>query len=134
MNERTIGVALETDSGPGVLHQLTGVISRHHGDITSVEILETRRPDVSRLYLEIDVPGAADALAAELRAVPVVRRLELVQTFQRIYGKRIIIIGGGGPGGPEGIGGLSGAGRPNNPRGHHSPGTIPPRGEAAPPE
>ena len=131
MNERTIGVALETDSGPGVLHQLTGVISRHHGDITSVEILETRRPDESRLYLEIDVPGGADALAAELRAVPVVRRLELVQTFQRIYGKRIIIIGGGAQVGQVAIGAISEADR-HNIRGEHiSVDTIPLVGEQA---
>src|SRR6266487_6184897 len=113
MSERTIGLSLETDSGPGVLHQLTGVISRHQGDITSVEILETRRPDESRLYLEIDLPGGADALATELRAVPVVRRLELVQTFQRIYGKRIIIIGGGAQVGQVAIGAISESDRHN---------------------
>jgi len=130
MSERTIGLSLETDSGPGVLHQLTGVISRHQGDITSVEILETRRPDESRLYLEIDLPGGADALATELRAVPVVRRLELVQTFQRIYGKRIIIIGGGAQVGQVAIGAISEADR-HNIRGEHiSVDTIPLVGEA----
>ena len=39
-------------TGPGVLHQLTGVIARHHGDITSVEILSDL-DGLSRTYLEI---------------------------------------------------------------------------------
>ena len=39
-------------TGPGVLHQLTGVIARHGGDITSVEILSDWE-GLSRTYLEI---------------------------------------------------------------------------------
>jgi energy-converting hydrogenase B subunit Q len=131
MTDRTIGIALVTDAGPGVLHQLTGVISRHQGDITSVEILESREPGESRLYLEIDQPGPSDALAADLRALPVVRRLELVETFQRIYGKRIIIMGGGAQVGQVAIGAISEADR-HNIRGEHiSVDTIPLVGEQA---
>ncbi len=131
MTDRTIGIALVTDAGPGILHQLTGVISRHQGDITSVEILESGEPGESRLYLEIDQPGPPDALAAELRALAVVRRLELVETFQRIYGKRIIIMGGGAQVGQVAIGAISEADR-HNIRGEHiSVDTIPLVGEKA---
>jgi hypothetical protein len=31
-----VGVLVLTDAGPGILHQLTGVIARHRGDIASV--------------------------------------------------------------------------------------------------
>ena len=110
-NERT-GIVIEADAGPGVLHQLTGVIARHRGDITSVEILENRAAG-SRLYLEIDLPGAAAALADELRALPIVRSVELVKTFQAIYGKRIIIMGGGAQVGQVAIGAISEADRHN---------------------
>ncbi len=116
-----------TSTGPGILHQLTGVIARHQGDISSVEILEGG-PDSSRTYLEIRLPpdtssdtssatrpdrSNTDALLAELRAMPIVRDLEVVQTFQRIYGKRIIIIGGGAQVGQVAIGAISEADRHN---------------------
>jgi uncharacterized protein with ACT and thioredoxin-like domain len=45
-----IGLLIEADAGPGILHQLTGVIARHGGDITSVDILEERQT-----YLEINL-------------------------------------------------------------------------------
>ncbi len=51
-----IGVLIRTGSGPGVLHQLTGVIARHEGDIASVEISAQRDGDVS-VYFEIAFPN-----------------------------------------------------------------------------
>ncbi|MCC7176440.1 MAG: DUF5612 domain-containing protein [Bryobacterales bacterium] len=123
-----IGLLVLSDAGPGVLHQLTGVIARHNGDITSVEIIESRPPQ-SRIYFEIDVEGAVEPLAAELRALPVVSELTQVQTFQRIYGKRVIIVGGGAQVGQVAIGAISEADR-HNIRGEHiSVDTIPLVGE-----
>ena len=58
MSSERVGLVVRTDGGPGVLHQLTGVIARHQGDITSVEILENR-PRRAGIYFEIDVPAAA---------------------------------------------------------------------------
>lgn len=128
MAERSIGIDVRTVTGPGVLYQLTGVIARHGGDITSVGILEGR-PDESRVYFEIRMPGEAEALLADLRATPVVRGLEPVETFQRIYGKRIIIVGGGAQVGQVAIGAISEADR-HNIRGEHiSVDTIPLVGE-----
>ena len=42
MENDTIGIVVHAAGGTGVLHQLTGVIARHDGDITSVEILDAR--------------------------------------------------------------------------------------------
>jgi energy-converting hydrogenase B subunit Q len=111
MAERT-GVLVEAQAGPGVLHQLTGVIARHSGDIASVEILENRQSG-SRLYLEIDVPGSSAGLIDDLRALPVVKTLDVVNTFQAIYGKRVIIMGGGAQVGQVAIGAISEADRHN---------------------
>jgi energy-converting hydrogenase B subunit Q len=110
-NERT-GIVVEAAAGPGVLHQLTGVIAAHRGDVASVEILDNHTTG-SRLYFEIDLPGSPAALADELRALPVVRGLELVNTFQAIYGKRVIIMGGGAQVGQVAIGAISEADRHN---------------------
>jgi energy-converting hydrogenase B subunit Q len=123
----SVGIIVRTDVGPGVLHQLTGVIARHGGDITTIEILDNRPPE-SQVYFEIDLPDG-EALLAELRALPVVRSVEAVRTFQKIYGKRIIIMGGGAQVGQVAIGAISEADR-HNIRGEHvSVDTIPLVGE-----
>jgi len=128
MSERTLGLLVRARSGPGILHQLTGVIARHQGDITSVEIVE-RTPDESRVYFEVELPGAEDALVSDLRGLDSVRALDVVETFQRVYGKRIIIMGGGAQVGQVAIGAISEADR-HNIRGEHiSVDTIPLVGE-----
>ena len=124
----TVGIVVTCAPGPGVLHQLTGVIARHQGDISSVEIIESRAP-ASVLYFEIDLPDGRGELAAELGSLPVVRQVEVVESFQRIYGKRIIIMGGGAQVGQVAIGAISEADR-HNIRGEHiSVDTIPLVGE-----
>ena len=128
MSER-FGVLARTTSGSGVLHALTGVIARHNGDITSVEILGTR-DDVTSVYFEIELPTESDALLAEMRALPIVRGADKLATLQSIYGKRIIIMGGGAQVGQVAIGAISEADR-HNIRGQRiSVDTIPLVGEA----
>jgi len=128
MPGKTVGLQVEATSGPGVLHQLTGVIARHEGDITLVEILE-RTDEATRLYLEVELPGESERLLADLREAKAVRGVSAVQTFQRVYGKRIIIMGGGAQVGQVAIGAISEADR-HNIRGEHiSVDTIPLVGE-----
>jgi energy-converting hydrogenase B subunit Q len=125
-----IGLMIHADAGLGVLHELTGVIARHRGDITSVEILEQGTAE-ARIYFEIALPGGAAELAGDLRALVIVRKVEVVETLQKIYGKRIIIMGGGAQVGQVAIGAVSEADR-HNIRGEHiSVDTIPLVGEQA---
>ncbi|MCL6545973.1 MAG: DUF5612 domain-containing protein [Bryobacteraceae bacterium] len=128
MAEERIGILIRADSGPGILHQITGVFARHGADIALVEILESRPPN-SRLYFEVVPAGDPQVLVQELSALPVVHEVSLVKTFQRIYGKRIIIMGGGAQVGQVAIGAISEADR-HNIRGEHiSVDTIPLVGE-----
>ena len=125
-----LGVMVRTNAGPGVLHQLTGVIAQQGGDITSVEIVGEGAAE-PRIYFEIDLPAESDLLVEALRALPVVRQVELVQTLQLIYGKRVIIMGGGAQVGQVAIGAISEADR-HNIRGERiSVDTIPLVGEQA---
>jgi energy-converting hydrogenase B subunit Q len=110
MNER-FGVLVRTESGSGILHQLTGVIARHGGDISSVEILV--QPGDDSVYFEIDLPVDPTPMLDELGALPVVHAVERVATLQMIYGKRIIIMGGGAQVGQVAIGAISEADRHN---------------------
>ncbi|MFN3323343.1 MAG: DUF5612 domain-containing protein [Bryobacteraceae bacterium] len=111
MSEK-IGFVVHAATGPGILHQLTGVIARHKGDIASVDIIDHHGPE-ARIYFEIDLPVAPAVVAADLEALPVVARVEIVQSLEKIYGKRIIIVGGGAQVGQVAIGAVSEADRHN---------------------
>jgi len=128
MSEERIGIVIVARSGLGVLHELTGVIARHRGNIASVEIIEERPPE-SRIYFEIDLPVAPAILQADLEKLEIVQQVTVVKTLQKIYGKRIIIVGGGAQVGQVAIGAISEADR-HNIRGEHiSVDTIPLVGE-----
>jgi energy-converting hydrogenase B subunit Q len=119
---------LETDNAPGVLHKLTGVIALHQGDIRSISIIEDQ-PVNTRIYFELDLPGQTETLVEDLRALAVVHMVSVVQSLQKIYGKRIIIMGGGAQVGQVALGAIAEADR-HNIRGEHiSVDTIPLVGE-----
>ena len=114
---------------PGVLHDLTGVISRHGANIGYVDITE-REGDASTTYFELVDVADAEGLLADVRALPCVRELHPTATFQKIFGKRIIVIGGGAQVGFVAMGAVSEADR-HNIRGERiSVDTIPLVGEA----
>lgn len=124
-----IGVILETRDEPGVLHRLTGIIAAHSGNIVSVEMLESREPGASRIYFELDLAAGRDPLLADLARVEQVRAVRAETSLQKVYGKRIIIMGGGAQVGQVAIGAISEADR-HNIRGEHiSVDTIPLVGE-----
>lgn len=128
MSQEIIGLEVRASNGTGVLHQLTGVIARHSGDITSVAIL-VNTTEEARTYFEISIPGPSGPLISDLEALPIVRQVEQTSTMQRIFGKRIIIMGGGAQVGQVAIGAISEADR-HNIRGEHiSVDTIPLVGE-----
>ena len=123
-----IGILVRVDSGLGVLHQLTGVIADQQGDISSVAIVESSAHE-ARIYFEIELPGPPDVLLEGIRALPIVKKAEPVGTLDKIYGKRIIVMGGGAQVGQVAIGAISEADR-HNIRGEHiSVDTIPLVGE-----
>jgi energy-converting hydrogenase B subunit Q len=122
MSEK-IGLLVEADPGPGILHKLTGVIAQHGANITSVDIVEERQT-----YFEIEATDEA-AVIEDLSKLPIVHSVTQVKTFQTVFGKRVIIMGGGAQVGQVAIGAISEADR-HNIRGEHiSVDTIPLVGE-----
>lgn len=110
------------------MHQVTGVIFRHSGDIRSVSIIEDQ-PVQTRTYFELDLAGSPESLIEDLGRLDVVRSVARVESLQKIYGKRIIIMGGGAQVGQVALGAISEADR-HNIRGEHiSIDTIPLVGE-----
>jgi energy-converting hydrogenase B subunit Q len=124
-----IGIEILSASGPGILHATTGVIARHQGNITSVEIIEGGESGTDHVYFEIEAQGDPGPILEELRQLPIVRHADQVETMEKIYGKRIIIVGGGAQVGQVAIGAILEADR-HNIRGEHiSIDTIPLVGE-----
>jgi energy-converting hydrogenase B subunit Q len=125
-----IALVARVHPGPGVLHQLTGAIAALGGNIASVAILGSRLANEERTFFEVELAdGRHDDLLRDIAALPVVIAVEEVRSMEKIYGKRIIIMGGGAQVAQVAIGAISEADR-HNLRGEHiSVDTIPLVGE-----
>ena len=98
---------------PGMLSSLTKVLADHHANITYVDI-HTGAPSLG-IYFEVTLPdgAAVDMMLADLLKVAGVERAEETPSFSRIYGKRIVVIGGGAQVGLVAMGAISEADRHN---------------------
>lgn len=106
-----LALLLTTRTGPGVLHEVTGIIAEHGGDITSLMLLDGDG-ETTKLSLEVRT-DAGDVMLRDLRASRSVVHVDQVQTFQRVFGKRVIIMGGGAQVGQVALGAISEADRHN---------------------
>ncbi len=101
---------------PGILYELTRVIFEHGANISYVDIAE-RREGSSTVYFELEEvggdTGAAEVLIRDLKALPVVREVERAPSFAKVYGKRIIVVGGGAQVGQVVVGAVAEADRHN---------------------
>lgn len=133
MTTPTHGIVVVAADGR-VLPGLTAAIARAGGAVASIEVTEVPPADAPaavRVYVELALADDPEPLAAEARTLPGVREVSLVRTFQAIYGKRIVIMGGGAQVGQVAIGAISEADR-HNIRGERiSVDTIPLVGEHA---
>jgi energy-converting hydrogenase B subunit Q len=113
-NDGTIAlrVWVQVPDQPGVLHALTRVIFEHRANITYVDISD-RRQQRTATYFELSDVEDLDALVNDLESLPIVRVVEREPSFGRIYGKRIIVIGGGAQVGQVVLGAVSEADRHN---------------------
>ena len=83
MENQTIELVVDAVGTTGVLHQLTGVIAQHRGDITSVDIL-ANRPEEARTYFEVILPGDAGPLIEGLRSLAIVRGADAFEEDRRL--------------------------------------------------
>src|SRR5260370_19979005 len=90
---------------------MTSVIVRHGGYIHSVDILE--RGDRSAIFWELYGVDDEDALIGDLERLDVVNSVERVPSMLEVFGKRIIVIGGGAQVGQVALGAIAEADRHN---------------------
>jgi energy-converting hydrogenase B subunit Q len=105
-------VLVLVDDKPGLLFQLARVFAEHQANITYVDI--HAGPERSEVYFEFTrSEQEADPVVADLRQVPGVRAVEQTPPFAKIYGKRIIVMGGGAQVGLVAMGAIAEADRHN---------------------
>jgi energy-converting hydrogenase B subunit Q len=97
---------------PGILFGLTKVLADRRANITYVDIIHHADRD-PEIYLEIVVDDGIEPIAEELKQVAGVSRVEVTPSFSKIYGKRIIIMGGGAQVGQVALGAIAEADRHN---------------------
>jgi energy-converting hydrogenase B subunit Q len=96
---------------PGMMVAVTQALADGSGDIRSVDL--RHRPDDTELLVECDLAGDVDALVARLQATSGVRPVVAAPSMSIVYGKRIVIIGGGAQVGQVALGAIAEADRHN---------------------
>jgi energy-converting hydrogenase B subunit Q len=122
-------VRVTVSDRPGMLFALTGVLAGHRANITYVDMHS--RGQESDIYFEFTRDeDEAGTIARNLREVAGVLNVEETPSLNRIYGKRIVVMGGGAQVGQVALGAIAEADR-HNIRGERiSVDTIPLVGEA----
>jgi energy-converting hydrogenase B subunit Q len=106
-------VLVTVSDQPGMLFGLTRVLAGHHANITYVDMHSGGA--LSDIYFEFTLAegASADRVLRELGEVPGVVGLEETLSLANIYGKRIIVMGGGAQVGQVALGAIAEADRHN---------------------
>src|SRR5438045_3954427 len=113
---------------PGMLFRVTEVLARHDANIEHIDIVHEPHRE-AEVYIEFASETPIEQIVGEMQDVPGVMRVDLTQSFGKVYGKRISIMGGGAQVGQVAMGAIIEADR-HNIRGEHiSVDTIPLVGE-----
>ena len=97
---------------PGMLYGLTKVLADHRANITYVDV-HVGQPH-SKIYFELTLDGIPVAeVLDDLQKIPGVVSTVETPSFAKIYGKRIIVMGGGAQVGLVAMGAISEADRHN---------------------
>jgi energy-converting hydrogenase B subunit Q len=120
------------ENRPGVLRDIAGVVASLGGNIeyTQQFVLE-RGVNIGKATIYMEIDQLAEGMIEDLEALPAVLEVSVHQSFEKIYGSRVIIIGGGAQVAQAAVGAVNEADR-HNLRGERiSIDTIPLVGEAA---
>jgi energy-converting hydrogenase B subunit Q len=92
--EGTYAFQVQAADEPGSLYKLTEVIYRYGANIRYVNIVYSDEKE-ALTYFEISKIPNFEALLKELEELEIVSSVEQVPSFDAIYGKRVIVLGGG---------------------------------------
>ncbi|HEU5257613.1 MAG TPA: DUF5612 domain-containing protein [Vicinamibacterales bacterium] len=104
-------VVVTASDRPGMMSAVTKVLADHNANIRYVDLHSVgERADI---YFEMTLEGPPDTLFADLKRLDGVHGLEEIPSFAKIYGKRIIVMGGGAQVGQVALGAIAEADRHN---------------------
>ena len=106
--EGTLALLVLTHDVPGALYRVSEVIYRHGANITYIAT-----SDVAETQIELEDVADAEALVADLQALDLVRAALRVPSFHAVFGKRVIVMGGGAQVGAVAQGAIAEADRHN---------------------
>jgi energy-converting hydrogenase B subunit Q len=110
----TVAIRLETDDRSDVVPALVARIAEAGGTIRTVATVRRLTEDPPRVELEVEVEGLdEDTLVATLSSDPDVRGRRLTRALDRVFGKRVIVVGGGAQVAQVALGAVSEADRHN---------------------
>ena len=92
MNDYTL--TIKSHENKGVLNYITDIITEHGANISYVHLF-VEKNNVGSINLELEQVEDIDELVSDLKRIPEIKSVELHGSQLDIYGKRIIIIGGG---------------------------------------
>jgi energy-converting hydrogenase B subunit Q len=95
----------------GMLFRLTKVFAEKQANISYVDIHIA--DNEAQVYIECTIEGPADDLVRKLGAIEGVHGVEETPPFSKVYGKRIVVMGGGAQVGQVAMGAISEADRHN---------------------
>ncbi|WP_235401396.1 DUF5612 domain-containing protein [Rubrobacter aplysinae] len=107
-----LAIMVRTTDSPGSLNTLTRVMGGHGANITYVDIAE-RLEESSTVYFELEDVTDAGALMGDLGALEIVGSVDEAPSLAKVYGQRIIVLGGGAQVGQVAVGAVGEADRHN---------------------
>jgi energy-converting hydrogenase B subunit Q len=132
-----VALRLSLDDAPTAIPALIARVAEHGGTLRNLSTVrrltgDGEPPEPAGVEIEIEVEGlGGDELSAAVRTLPGLRSQGLTRSLDRVFGKRVIVVGGGAQVAQVALGAVSEADR-HNLRGERiSVDTIPLVGEDA---
>lgn len=127
----TAAIRFDIVDGPGATAAVAGAVATTGGRVRSLTTVRSIEGDPPLAEIELEVDGVdEDTLVAALQAIAEVRAIHRTRALGTVFGKRIIVVGGGAQVAQVALGAVSEADR-HNLRGERiSVDTIPLVGEA----
>ena len=104
-------VVVTASDRPGMLSAVTRVLADHEANIRYVDLHSLG--DRAEIYFEFSMEQPSEQMFSDLTGLDGVTSLEEIPSFAKIYGKRIVVMGGGAQVGQVALGAIAEADRHN---------------------
>ena len=109
MADSDVALLVTVEDAPGSLSQVTRTIFEHGANVTYISSTRGR----GATQIELEHVASPDGLLQDLRSLPVVIEATLIPALRRVFGKRVIVMGGGAQVGMVAQGAIAEADRHN---------------------